>query len=133
MLISATVTNRYQSHEVVVTTNANSRTVTIPGKPTGYGSAVNGGELLFLALATCFCNDVYREATKRQMHIQAVEVTVSGEFGQEGEPATSITYQAHIQAPEHTPQEIADLVSYVDQIAEIHNTLRQGIAVTLQS
>jgi hypothetical protein len=31
----------------------------------GGGSSANGGELLCLALATCYCNDVYREAKKR--------------------------------------------------------------------
>ncbi|TPE43711.1 OsmC family protein [Pontibacter mangrovi] len=132
MTIAATIKNAYQQHEATVSTNGNGRQVTIPGKPEGYGSAVNGGELLFLALATCFCNDVYREAARRNMAISLVEVTVTGEFGQEGEPASNITYQANIQAPNHSQQEIASLIRHVDQVAEVHNTLRKGVDVTLK-
>ena len=33
-------------------------------KSPGRGSAVNGGEFLVLALATCYCNDLYREAER---------------------------------------------------------------------
>jgi hypothetical protein len=35
----------------------------IPAKAEGSSSSLNEGELLFLALATCYCNDIYREAT----------------------------------------------------------------------
>ena len=50
----------------------------IPTKQDGFGSSANGGELLFLALATCYCNDIYREASKRGIHVQLVDVEVSG-------------------------------------------------------
>jgi uncharacterized OsmC-like protein len=53
--------------------------------------------LLFLALATCFCNDIYREAAKR-LKVQSVEVIVSGEFGGEGEPGSNIEYKAKIES-----------------------------------
>lgn len=131
MTIVATIKNSHQQNEIVVSTHGNSRGVVIPGKAEG-GSSVNGGELLFLALATCFCNDIYREAARRKMIVTAVEVTVSGQFGKEGEPASNITYQANVQAPESSPQEIADLIAYVDSVAEIHNTLRKGVSVTLR-
>jgi dienelactone hydrolase len=40
----------------------------------GLGSSANGGELLFLVLATCYCNDVYREAAKRGIRAESAEV-----------------------------------------------------------
>lgn len=132
MTISATIKNSYLENEVTVATENNFKKVAIPGKSTGYGSSVNGGELLFLALATCFCNDVYREAAKRNLEIASVEVTVSGEFDKEGEPASHIQYQVHLEAPALSPQEMAEFVQHVDQVAEIHNTLRKGIAVSLK-
>lgn len=132
MHISATIKNAEQRNDIIVSTDATEKLIDIPAKSTGSGSAVNGGELLFLALATCCCNDVYREAAKRKMKINSVEVTVSGEFGKEGEPGSNIVYEVKVAAPEHTQQEIAGLIQYVDQVAEVHNTLRQGASVTLK-
>jgi len=63
--ISAKATNSRNSHNVVLTTNDRQHSITIAPKPEAFGSSVNGGELLFLALATCYCNDIYREAAKR--------------------------------------------------------------------
>jgi uncharacterized OsmC-like protein len=37
---------------------------------------------LFLALATCYCNDIYREAAKRNIKVDSVEVEVEGTFEQ---------------------------------------------------
>lgn len=133
MKISATLKNSQQKNDITVVTNSNGKTISIPGKPDGLGSSVNGGELLFLSLATCFCNDIYREAAKRRMIIDSVDVTVSGEFGNEGEPATKIDYAVDVKAAAHSANEINDLIQYVDTIAEIHNTLRRGIAVNKKS
>lgn len=96
MQISATILNTGQQNEVKVTTNNTSKQLFIPPKSEGKGSAVNGGEQLFLALATCFCNDIYREATKRKMDVKSVELVVSGEFGGEGEPGFNIQYEAKV-------------------------------------
>ncbi|GAB3503941.1 hypothetical protein GCM10027341_33630 [Spirosoma knui] len=132
MIVTATVQNSLGENDVTVETNGNAKRITIPAKAVGHGSSINGGELLFLSLATCFCNDVYREAARRNMPIESVDVTVTGEFGQEGEPASRISYTVKIQSdcPE---DDVQDLIHYVDTVAEIHNTLRQGIFVSLQS
>jgi uncharacterized OsmC-like protein len=86
---------------------------------------------LFLALATCFCNDIYREAAKGQIEITAVEVNVSGEFGGEGEPGFNIQYVPKVVA-NATAEEIQDLLTYVDKVSEVHNTLRVGTKVILK-
>lgn len=131
MHISASVQNSGSRNEVTVTTNRVTKEVSIPSKPEGNGASVNGGELLFLALATCFCNDIYREAAKRQIGIRSVDVTVSGEFGGEGEPGFNIQYEAQVDS-DATKEQIRDLICHVDKIAEVHNTLRVGTAVTLR-
>jgi uncharacterized OsmC-like protein len=133
MNITATIKNTLQENTINVSTNGNQQNISIPVKASGRGSSVNGGELLFLALATCFCNDIYREAARRKMDIENVEVSVSGEFGKEGEPASDIIYEVSIQADRHSPVEIADLINQVDAVAEVHNTLRQGVSVMLKS
>ncbi len=131
MKTSATLRNSLEKHDVRVQTNGNSRILTIPSKPDGYGSAVNGGELLLLSIATSFCNDIYREAGKRNIPVSEVEVTASCEFGPEGQPGTNFTYKVFVKsnAPE---EEIKELIRHTDRIAEIHNTIRQGTAIKLE-
>ena len=131
MTISATIRNSYHHNEVTVSTEGNAKALTINAKAEGYGSSVNGGELLFLSLATCFCNDTYREAGRRKMNIHSVAVTVTGQFGKEGEPAKNIHYHVKVLAPYHSHQEIEDLIQHVDKVAEVHNTLRIGVEVRL--
>ncbi len=129
MKIVANVINRPGQHQVQVRTNDSQKALEIPPKPAG-GSSVNGGELLFLALATCYCNDLYREAAKRGINVERVEVQVQGEFGGEGEPASGITYQASVTA--HAEEAaIRDLMQAADRLAEIQNSLRGGAPVTL--
>lgn len=127
MKVSAEVRNQEGKHEVLLTTNDQSHSITIPPKSTGFGSKANGGELLFLALATCYCNDIYREAEKRNIKVRSVEVTVEGEFGQS---AQNVTYRARVSA-EASEEEIKSLMQHTDQIAEIQNTLRSATTVTL--
>ena len=130
MKISASVKSTYNHHKAVVQTNDAAKEMQIAVKAPGYGSSVNGGELLMLALATCFCNDIYREADKRKLPVSSVDVEVSGDFGSEGGPGSNFQYKANVIA--NAPQdEIDDLINYVDGIAEIHNTLRKGLAVSL--
>ena len=130
MKISARVENAEGQHHVTLATNDIPHSITIPPKDSGFGSSVNGGELLFLALATCYCNDVYREAVKRNVKVEKVEVEVSGDFGAEGEHAKNVTYQARVHA-KGTKEEIEALMKYTDTVAEIQNTLRIGTSVTL--
>jgi organic hydroperoxide reductase OsmC/OhrA len=74
MEISAVVKNSRANHEVVVGTGVASQALPIPSKLTGLSSAVNGGEFLMLALATCYCNDLYREAERLHIPIDSVEI-----------------------------------------------------------
>lgn len=132
MTLSATVTNTFRSNLVTVSTNGDQKQLSISSKPSGYGSSVNGGELLLLSLATCFCNDIYREAAKRNIKVDEVTVVVTGEFGGEGDPGRNFTYKPHIRSTAPA-SEIQELIRATDQIAEIHKTLRQGINVTLNA
>jgi uncharacterized OsmC-like protein len=90
----------------------------------------SSGELLFLALATCYCNDIYREAAKRAVKVERVEVEVSGDFGAEGEPAKNVTYRAKVHA-QGTEAEVRALMEHTDTVAEIQNSLRVETPVKL--
>jgi uncharacterized OsmC-like protein len=128
--IQARVQNRQGEHRATLTTNGTSHTIDIPPRASGFGSSVNGGELLFLALATCYCNDIYREAAKRGIAVEQVEVDVTGEFGAEGEPARHVTSRARVVA-RADEAEIRELMQQTDAMAEIQNTLRVATPVTL--
>ena len=130
MEISALVTNVHARHEVTVRTETTSQSLAIPAKPTGRGSSVNGGELLMLALATCYCNDLYREAARLNIPIDGVEVEASAHFPGVGLAATNIRYRAHVSSPADASA-IADLLRQTDAVAEVHNTIRTGAAVAL--
>lgn len=131
MKISAQISNSFQSNKVTVSTDENRKILHIAPKTDGYGSSLNGGELLFLSLATCFCNDLYREANHRKWDISKVDVSVCGEFDNEGEPAKNITCKVAVEAPYLTEDEISSLIKKVDEMAEVHKTLRNGIEIKL--
>jgi organic hydroperoxide reductase OsmC/OhrA len=132
MLIRAHVDNRHQSHRVIVATEDRSHSLDIAPRATGFGSSANGGELLCLALATCYCNDVYREASTRNIDIVSVEVEAEAEFGAAGLPASRIAYSVKVVA-RAAEEAIRDLIAHTDTVAEVQNTLRRGMPVTLQS
>jgi uncharacterized OsmC-like protein len=130
MKISANIDSKLNHHAVVVQTNDATQEIKISPKPTGYGSSINGGELLLLALATCFCNDLYREAKKKNIFITSVDVEVTGEFGGEGEPGFNFQYKANVVSD--APAEvIRELIAHTDRVSEIQNTLRKGVNVKL--
>jgi uncharacterized OsmC-like protein len=130
MKISATLKNQMNVNSITVQTNDNAQKVHIASKSTGFGSSVNGGELLLLALATCFCNDIYREAKKKNINVSGVEVVVTGEFGAEGEAGGNFQYKAKVQS-DASPTVIEELLVHTDKVAEIQNTLRRGVEITL--
>ena len=130
MEIAATVKNSQRAHEASVRTGASRQLLTIAARSTGRGSAVNGGEFLMLALATCYCNDLYREAERLGIPLEGVEVEASAEFPGVGLAATNIRYRASVlsSAPASA---ISDLLRQTDAVAEVHNTVRAGLPVRL--
>ena len=131
MKFSAFVQNNPNDHQVTLRVGDKEQSMLIAPKPTG-GSSVSGGELLFLALATCYCNDIYREAARRDIKVEFVEVEVTGDFEAEGKPASNIVYHAKIKANASNDQ-IRELMMHTDTVAEIQNTVRAGIPVRLEA
>ncbi|HSB79973.1 MAG TPA: OsmC family protein [Candidatus Methylomirabilis sp.] len=102
----------------------------VPAKSAGKGSAVNGGEFLMLALATCYCNDLYREAERLRIPLESVEVEACAQFPGIGLAATNIRYRASVSSSA-SASAIADLLRQTDAVAEVHNTVRTGVPVEL--
>jgi organic hydroperoxide reductase OsmC/OhrA len=132
VLISATVRNFPTRHEVCVRTGESTQALPVLSKPSGRGSAVNGGEFLMLALATCYCNDLYREAERLDISVESVVVKASADFPGIGLAATNIQYEVEVSSPSAS-EDIAALIRQTDAVAEVHNTIRGGAAVVLRS
>jgi organic hydroperoxide reductase OsmC/OhrA len=130
MKISARIDSSFRKHHVTLVTNGKERELSIASKVDGFGSGANGGELLCLALATCYCNDLYREAKKRGIEVRRVEVEVEATFGAEGAPAERLAYHARVSA-RASRQEITELMRHTDRVAEVQNTLRRSCPVLL--
>ncbi len=100
-----------------------------PSGAGGGGLGFNGGQLLYLAVAACVSNDLYREAAKRGVHLTGVEVRVDGDFPSRGAASTPIAYELEVAGDAPTI-ELQALVDEVDRIAEIPISLRSGTPVT---
>ena len=81
-------------------------------------------------MATCLCNDLYREAAQCNLRIRGVDVEVAGTLGSPGQPAQDISYRVQVEA-DATASAIEELIRATDAVAEIQNTVRQGCAVRL--
>jgi putative redox protein len=101
-----------------------------PADGGGGGLGFNGGQLLYLAVAGCVSNDLFREARAAGVELWRVRVSVSGDFAGDPPVSTAIDYAVEIEgdAPE---ERLRELVEHVDRIAEIPNSLRDGTEVRL--
>lgn len=130
MQISAIVKNAAGAHTVEVRTGDAAQSLSVAPKAAGRGSAVNGGEFLMLALATCYCNDLYREAERLGVPIEAVEVEAMARFAGVGLAASDVRYRATVTSAA-LAEDVARLLRETDAVAEVHNTLRAGVPVQL--
>ena len=116
--------------DVVMAKGDKQNKIEIAPQPKGFGSSISGGEILFLAIATCYCNDLYREGKKLGIEVDSVEVDVDGDFMAAGEPATNVNCRIKVTA-RSSEDEIRKLVAHTDTIAEIPMSLRNGTSITL--
>jgi organic hydroperoxide reductase OsmC/OhrA len=117
--------------ESSVSTEGKVQAIPIAARATGRGSAVNGGELLMLALATCYCNDIYREAGRLGVPVDFVEVEAEADFDGIGAAARNVRYRARVKSTAGA-DEIERLLRETDAVAEIQNTLRAGVPVSFE-
>lgn len=130
MRIAASVHNSGRDHRVTVTTGDVAQELLIGAKDAGRGSSVNGGEFLMLALATCCCNDIYREAERLGIAVDAVDVEAEADFDGVGLAARNIRYRARVDSP--APRaDVEALLRQTDAVAEVQNTVRSGAVVAL--
>jgi uncharacterized OsmC-like protein len=109
-----------------------SATVVIDRPPAagGCGLGFSGGQLLNIAVAGCISNDLFREAARRGIRLDRVRVSADSDYAGDPATCTSITYQVEVTG-DASDEALAELVAYVDEIAEIPNSIRRGTEVRL--
>ncbi|HEY2288280.1 MAG TPA: OsmC family protein [Streptosporangiaceae bacterium] len=101
-----------------------------PAAAGGGDRGFSGGELLHLAVAGCVSNDLFREAAGRGIELTRVVITADGGYGGDPVTSTGITYSVEVEG-RAAADDLQALVRYVDEIAEIPNSLRRGTPVRL--
>jgi putative redox protein len=126
-----TVETRTVAGQVTALGSAGSFTLVVdrPVEAGGGGKGFNGGQLLYLAVAGCISNDLFREAPRFGVELHSVRVTVEGDFSSDPAVSEAITYDVELSGS----GDLDTLVREVDRIAEIPNTLRQGTPVSLRT
>jgi uncharacterized OsmC-like protein len=103
-----------------------------PSGAGGGGLGFNGGQLLYLSIAACWSNDLYREAATRGLPLDSVEITVDGDFPARGSGSTPITVDVVVRsaAPE---ERIRELIAEVERVAEIPRAIREGPPIEVRA
>jgi putative redox protein len=102
-----------------------------PAPAGGRGLGFNGGQLLYAAIAGCYCNDLYREAATLGIVLTRVAITVDGDFPSRGAPSSAITVDVVLEG-DAPVERLADLLELVDGLAEIPNSIRGTTGIELR-
>jgi organic hydroperoxide reductase OsmC/OhrA len=103
-----------------------------PTSAGGRGLGFNGGQLLYLAIAACVSNDLYREAATRGIGLRRVVVTVDGDFPAPGAPSGPIDIDVEVEG-DAAAEALDALLRDVDALAEIPASIRRGTEVRLRT
>lgn len=103
-----------------------------PATAGGGGLGFNGGQLFYLSIAACWSNDLYREAATMGITLDAVEVTVDGDFPSRGSGSTPITVEVTVtsSAPE---ERVRELIAEVERVAEIPRAIRESPPIEVRA
>jgi putative redox protein len=98
----------------------------------GHGRGFSGGQLLYLSVAACISNDLYREAAARGITLSDVALTVDGDFPGRGQPSTPIEVSLEVTG-DASQEDLAELVDEVERLAEIPASMRGATLVRIVS
>ena len=98
----------------------------------GGGLGFNGGQLLYLSIAACWSNDLYREAATMGIELDSVEITVDGDFPARGSGSTPISVEVVVRsaAPE---DRVRELIREVERVAEIPRAIHDATPIQVRA
>jgi uncharacterized OsmC-like protein len=97
----------------------------------GRGLGFNGGQLLYLSIAACVSNDLYREAAHLGIALRRVSIEVRGAFAGRGSASGPIDVLVDVDA-DADDAAIDALIAETDRVAEIPNSIRGTVPVTIR-
>jgi uncharacterized OsmC-like protein len=97
----------------------------------GRGLGFNGGLLLYLSIAACVSNDLYREAAPLGIALRRVSIEVRGAFAGRGSASGPIDVLVDVDA-DADEAAIDALIAETDRVAEIPNSIRGTVPVTIR-
>jgi uncharacterized OsmC-like protein len=97
----------------------------------GRGLGFNGGQLLYLSIAACVSNDLYREAAPLGIALRRVSIEVRGAFAGRGSASGPIDVLVDVDA-DADEAAIDALIAETDRVAEIPNSIRGTVPVTIR-
>jgi uncharacterized OsmC-like protein len=97
----------------------------------GRGLGFNGGQLLYLSIAACVSNDLYREAAPLGIALRRVSIEVRGAFAGRGSASGPIDVLVDVDA-DADDAAIDALIAETDRVAEIPNSIRGTVPVTIR-
>jgi putative redox protein len=103
-----------------------------PSAAGGGGLGFNGGQLLYLAIAACWSNDLYREAATMGIELDGVDITVDGDFPARGSGSTPITVDIVVRSTARE-ERVRELIAEVERVAEIPRSIRDGAPIEVRS
>jgi putative redox protein len=102
-----------------------------PATAGGRGLGFNGGQLLYLSIAACISNDIYREAPSWGIHVERVAIEVDGDFAGRGAPSSPIDVVVDLACD--ADAEVVDrFLADIDRIAEIPASLRGTTPIAIR-
>ena len=96
----------------------------------GDGIGYSGGQVLVLAVGTCFYNNLFYAADQRNIKIRNVELEVVSRWTEEPMVSSGIQINAKVEA-EANSDEIQELILYASQASTVSNSVREGITVSM--
>jgi putative redox protein len=108
-------------------------TVDRPATAGGGGLGFNGGQLLYLSIAACWSNDLYREAASMGIELDGVEITVDGDFPARGSGSTPITVDVVVRSSAASEDRIRELIAVVEGVAEIPRAIRDATSIEVKA
>ena len=132
MQITAQINSSFNRVSTLIHHGLETKSVLLPPKTEGIGSAMNGAELLLLSLATCYCHTIYRGAQHMNIGIKEIAVSVNGDFSGPVPEMEALTFSVQVRSSA-TDQQLQELIGYADLHATIPNLLRKGSQISLRA
>jgi hypothetical protein len=94
------------------------------------GECPSHNELLCLALAAGYADELLEEAERRGIVVERAHVTVEAETGHSGRTTRNLALAVRLETDENEPA-VMELIEHTDRVSEVLKVIRLGTPVRL--